>query len=71
MNTLRLWLPQLFTTIDEYNQAHNYSGDATLCEMLANAPSYNSNETVEEMFFEECTVVGIKRNNIKTRFNDR
>lgn len=59
MNTLRLWLPQLFTTIDEYNQAHNYSGEASLCEMLSYTKAHGSNSTAEDFVMEECTVVSI------------
>lgn len=58
VNTLRLWLPQLFTTMDEYNQAHNYQGDASLCEMLAYSPQ---NKSITEDIIEECTVVSIKQ----------
>ncbi|GLV32007.1 uncharacterized protein CBL_07766 [Carabus blaptoides fortunei] len=42
-NTWRLWLPQLFTTMDEYSQAHNYTSDATLCEMLDYSPKTTDN----------------------------
>lgn len=37
LNTFRLWSPQLFTIIDEYEQDPNpsFTADATLCDMLA------------------------------------
>ncbi|XP_055551438.1 synaptic vesicle glycoprotein 2B-like [Wyeomyia smithii] len=37
LNTFRLWVPQLFTIIDEYEQDPdpNFSPGATLCDMLA------------------------------------
>lgn len=53
-NTLRLWLPQLFTKMDEYNQAHNYSTSASLCEMLDMSSPDNAT-LVEDI----CTVVSI------------
>ncbi|XP_060524318.1 uncharacterized protein LOC132700796 [Cylas formicarius] len=33
LNTLRLWLPQLFQAVNDFEQSHNES--ASLCEMLA------------------------------------
>ncbi|GLV32006.1 uncharacterized protein CBL_07765 [Carabus blaptoides fortunei] len=57
VNTLRLWLPQLFTTIDEYNQAHNYTAGASLCDMLAYKP-LKSNLSLAAAF-EECTVTQV------------
>ncbi|XP_069703386.1 synaptic vesicle glycoprotein 2B-like isoform X2 [Periplaneta americana] len=36
MNTIRLWLPQLFAIVEEYSIVNeNEYGNATLCEMLA------------------------------------
>lgn len=61
VNTLRLWLPQLFTTIDEYNQAHNYSSDASLCEMLEFSSDVNVT-TAEEFSIKECKVVSLSFN---------
>lgn len=54
-NTLRLWLPQLFTKIDEYHQTHNFTESTNLCNMLdmsSNNASLNLN--LSEMI---CIVV--------------
>ncbi|GLV44909.1 uncharacterized protein CBL_14519 [Carabus blaptoides fortunei] len=56
-NTLRLWLPQLFATIDEYGQSNNYTSDASLCEMLAFTGMRNV--SVEHIVMEQCTLVHI------------
>lgn len=58
-NTLRLWLPQLFTTMDEYNQAHNYTGDATLCEMLDYSPKTTATEDTFINITTECIVTEV------------
>jgi hypothetical protein len=35
MNTIRLWLPQLFAIVEEYFTLNKFSsGNATLCDML-------------------------------------
>lgn len=46
---MRLWLPQLFTTMDIYMQTHNNTDSASLCDMLDYSPKTNefsfANET--------------------------
>lgn len=56
-NTLRLWLPQLFTSLDEYEQNYGYNLSANICEMLNYATNKTTaiNTLVENM--ETCTIV--------------
>lgn len=56
-NTLRLWLPQLFTKIDEYTQLHGSNHSATLCQMLyVEQKNVIINGTIK-VVEEACTVV--------------
>ncbi|XP_030757455.1 synaptic vesicle glycoprotein 2B-like isoform X2 [Sitophilus oryzae] len=52
LNTLRLWLPQLFQAVNDYRQFHEES--APLCEMLAVFKT--KNKTVEIVNPGECAV---------------
>lgn len=56
VNTLKLWLPQIFTAISNYQQSHNGS-TSNLCEMLTAIEGIitHVNETIVEQ--PECVVV--------------
>ncbi|GLV41971.1 uncharacterized protein CBL_10130 [Carabus blaptoides fortunei] len=48
---MKFWTPQLFISMDKYRQDHNYTDDATLCDMI----SYSFNKTEPE--FSNITTV--------------
>jgi len=59
MNTIRLWLPQLFASMAEFEDLHEGDGvDASMCTIL----EFSVNRTAETAlnYAEACSVVGIR-----------
>lgn len=56
MNTMRLWLPQIFASMDEYQQLHPHNENAGFCDVIYSNSSITQIKT-------KCFVVNKKQRN--------